>query len=352
MKWWPGECVPGDMIRVHLGSIWHYGIFVSEDEIIQFGLPPIAQYRLPDDQVKVCVSDVDVFSCGQIIEVARPDRQEQRHKNSAEKVVEIARSRVGEGGYSLIHNNCEHFANECYFGVKRSEQQESVLRKWTSRPILDVYICGIPEDAPMPEIICGERARQLEATRLMPVRLQRAYAWNTLEYAVSRSFNLNPGDIDFKCSEDGAWSCDKFFFSISHTDGVAVVAVSNAPVGVDVENTGRFMKKLGEDGGMLARMMAESMTWRERRHYGEGIDDFLICWTRKESLFKAEDKKRFVPKKLDTTGHSFATKIVAPAGSRYYISVCADNPASCHYYSYDGRIAHAMGQQELEEVTK
>ena len=51
MKWLPGECRPGDMIRVRLGSIYHYGIFVSEDEIVQFGPPPVGA-REPDDKIK------------------------------------------------------------------------------------------------------------------------------------------------------------------------------------------------------------------------------------------------------------------------------------------------------------
>jgi hypothetical protein len=34
MKWQLTQPVAGDMIRVKLGSIYHYGVFVSEDEVI------------------------------------------------------------------------------------------------------------------------------------------------------------------------------------------------------------------------------------------------------------------------------------------------------------------------------
>ena len=30
----------------------------------------------------------------------------------------------------MIHNNCEHFVYECVFGIKYSEQEEEVRRKW------------------------------------------------------------------------------------------------------------------------------------------------------------------------------------------------------------------------------
>ena len=41
MKWSFVEPSSGDMIRVKLGSIYHYGIFADDGEIIQFGLPPV-----------------------------------------------------------------------------------------------------------------------------------------------------------------------------------------------------------------------------------------------------------------------------------------------------------------------
>ena len=38
-----------------------------------------------------------------------------------------ALSRLGEGGYDLVSNNCEHFSNECVFGKKTSNQVKDVL---------------------------------------------------------------------------------------------------------------------------------------------------------------------------------------------------------------------------------
>lgn len=129
MKWWPGECCFGDMIRVNLGSIYHYGIFVNENRVIQFGLPPVPDNN-NGDEIKVCVSDIETFSCGKIIEIAHPDRRELKTKKAPERIVETAENRIGEGGYDMLNNNCEHFAYECYLGIKKSEQQESILKRW------------------------------------------------------------------------------------------------------------------------------------------------------------------------------------------------------------------------------
>ena len=36
---------------------------------------------------------------------------------------------LGRGGYNIISNNCEHFANECLFGTKESEQVNEIFEK-------------------------------------------------------------------------------------------------------------------------------------------------------------------------------------------------------------------------------
>ena len=130
MKWAYEECRFGDIIRVKLGSVYHYGIFVSDDEVIAFGLPPTAENLKNPQQIKVLSTDIDTFSCGNLIETAQLSFKEKRRRNSPERSVAAARARIGEGGYSLIHNNCEHFVNEVVFNEKISEQELSVRRKW------------------------------------------------------------------------------------------------------------------------------------------------------------------------------------------------------------------------------
>ena len=41
----------------------------------------------------------------------------------------LARQRIGESGYNILHNNCEHFVNECVFGEKRSAFLQDVREK-------------------------------------------------------------------------------------------------------------------------------------------------------------------------------------------------------------------------------
>lgn len=126
MKWVMKEPARGDMIRVALGGLYHFGIFVSEEEVIQFGLAPTARRRVPDSEVEVLASDIDAFLAGGFLEVCEFDRKERKSHPTPDEVVARARQRLGERGYHILYNNCEHFAYECVTGKHYSEQVEGV----------------------------------------------------------------------------------------------------------------------------------------------------------------------------------------------------------------------------------
>lgn len=129
MKWAFEEAKPGDMVRVCLGELYHYGIYVSDDEIIQFGPPPTTIMR-KDEDIEVCVTGIDDFLLGKFLEVAVYDRKEKKKAKPNEEVIQIARERIGEKGYSILYNNCEHFVHECVFGEKFCSQTEGIRKLW------------------------------------------------------------------------------------------------------------------------------------------------------------------------------------------------------------------------------
>ena len=125
MKWSVREGRPGDMVRVKVNSqMDHYGVFVSDSEVIQFGKNPSLRLGLADTDVFVCVTDIDEFRDGGYPEFADLSFSEKLKRFKTDKIIENARSRIGEGGYNIIYNNCEHFAYECIFGKKYSSQAE------------------------------------------------------------------------------------------------------------------------------------------------------------------------------------------------------------------------------------
>lgn len=125
MKWKMKQPATGDMIRVRVGSMYHYGIYLSDDEVIQFGLPPIDGAVRNSEDVKVLVTDVDIFHCGNFLETAELGFFEKRKARKAEEIAAYARSRIGSGDYDILKNNCEHFAYECVFRKGRSIQSEN-----------------------------------------------------------------------------------------------------------------------------------------------------------------------------------------------------------------------------------
>lgn len=126
MKWVLNEPQSGDMIRVLSGSIYHYGIYVSDSEVIQFGLPPAARPTVKDSEIRVIATDIETFMQGGLPEVAEFDRKEKRKNRPPALVVDYARSRIGSDGYHILYNNCEHFAYECVTGKPYSSQVDDV----------------------------------------------------------------------------------------------------------------------------------------------------------------------------------------------------------------------------------
>lgn len=127
MEWVSKTPVFGDIVRTKVTFYHHYGIFVDEQTIIQFGMPDNVTQNAAD--IRVLSSDVAAFLRGGEMEVGVPDRQERKKLRNPRQIVEIARSRLGEDGYDLLHNNCEHFVNECAFGEKTSSFLQGIRVK-------------------------------------------------------------------------------------------------------------------------------------------------------------------------------------------------------------------------------
>ena len=127
IAWVEKTPVYGDLIRTKVRFYYHYGIFVSEQQVIQFGLPN--DPMRPAEQIQVLSSDINAFLQDGEVEVAVPDGATRRQMRDADEIVRIALSRMGEGGYDILHNNCEHFVNDCAFGKPTSTFLQDVREK-------------------------------------------------------------------------------------------------------------------------------------------------------------------------------------------------------------------------------
>jgi hypothetical protein len=94
----------------------HHGLYAGAGRVIHYAGFDRAFRRGPIEEV--CIES---FTGGHALQVktwAAP-------RFSGEAAIARARARQGENRYSVLSNNCEHFAHWCISGVSRSEQVDS-----------------------------------------------------------------------------------------------------------------------------------------------------------------------------------------------------------------------------------
>jgi hypothetical protein len=91
----------------------HHGIDAGDGSVIHFAGEP----GLTMQDACVTRSSVEKFLQGGVLQV-RP----HPIRLSPDAIAFRAQSRIGESGYNLFRNNCEHFATWCATGRGASEQ--------------------------------------------------------------------------------------------------------------------------------------------------------------------------------------------------------------------------------------
>ncbi len=179
-----------------------------------------------------------------------------------------------------------------------------------------VYVAALPDgecDSPLyPE----ERDRAVRETANSDVRRERYFVWKLLEYAIKESFGIPIESLRFE-KRDGIWSAEGVEFSLSHSGGALAVAVSSAPVGVDIEPLcGAVRDGVAErffNSNELRDYLAAAPMEREER--------FLRIWTAKEAIFKSRGEEAFLPLAVDSCTESVFTDVLSLGGVDCILSV-------------------------------
>lgn len=315
------------MVRVRIGSLYHYGIFVSEDEVIQFGPPPVNGLRLNDSEIAVCFTDVYAFLNGGFMEVAVSDRSDKNKRRSAADTVASARSRLGEKGYNILYNNCEHFAYECAYGEKFCSQTQSLRDAFRQIPILDVYVAAIPDNCDFETVFPPARRQEIASCSNLAVKRQKYAVWKLLEYALKRTFGYDIRKLTFVKGDNGKWTSSACEFSLSHSNNAVAVALSRRSVGVDIEAVAAVRDELSARILTEAELATYSALSADKQEY------LSRKWTEKESLFKKFNEKNFCPSKIDVSGQNLRTERLTVDGSEYFLTVASDDIAKFRLFS-------------------
>lgn len=143
----------GDIIGISRGGYQHYGVYISESSVIH--------YSSPDSDTssdnRIIETSLNEFMRGDntLFKLHFPEKHSSPEAVVAnvpagfaprERLTEVleeckdynlytpdetvarARSRLGESKYSLLSNNCEHFAIWCKTGISESHQVNAYLR--------------------------------------------------------------------------------------------------------------------------------------------------------------------------------------------------------------------------------
>ena len=114
-----------DQIRVNRGLYYHYGIYESDEVVYQFASPKGAE--ISPETATINTISLEEFLKGGELEVRDYTEEELKERKKPEEIIEYARNHLGEMGYDLINNNCEHFANRATFGKSESSQVNNIF---------------------------------------------------------------------------------------------------------------------------------------------------------------------------------------------------------------------------------
>jgi hypothetical protein len=118
----------GAHIVVPWCGFWHHGIYVGDGNVVHYGALYYDIIRKPVEEVSLAA-----FAGKRTVFVV----EHVEETLCADEVIRRARSRLGEGKYRLLTNNCEHFCEWALHGQARSFQVEVSLAfpRWMGEQI-------------------------------------------------------------------------------------------------------------------------------------------------------------------------------------------------------------------------
>jgi len=194
-----------------------------------------------------------------------------------------------------------------------------------------VYISQIPENLELKPLACRERETELNNTKNEKLKAARYLDWQVLMYAAEHTLGIRTDELHFTKDSKGKWSCDGFFFSLSHTDGAVCAAVSrNNRVGVDIENRSVFDKKAGADE-KRKKLFDRMATPNEAEAFSDA--EVLPLWLKKESIFKCFDCITSVME-ADTTKYAAEVYKLSSLPD-FMLAVCGEKPQKLRFFLYE-----------------
>lgn len=146
--------------------------------------------------------------------------------------------------------------------------------------MLNIFLSRAVE--PNGQVFPRERQSEIERCQSEKSRREKFSVWVLLQHAIEQTLGMRMDEIVFWRNSSGKWCCDRCEFSLAHSDGVVCVAISDKPVGVDIENVGAFRRKFC--GDKLAAFYRRCAS--DKISVPPDPNEVLSLWARKEATFK------------------------------------------------------------------
>ena len=129
-----GKLKPGDHLFITYGVLTHHGIYSGDGTVIHY------KKGIKKGIIEVSIQEFaeDVATRG-LISKKIYIREHKTRKFSREESVERARERIGEAGWNLLINNCEHFVEWCIngkFGPEEIDRPPKLPKRSSSNATL------------------------------------------------------------------------------------------------------------------------------------------------------------------------------------------------------------------------
>lgn len=187
-----------------------------------------------------------------------------------------------------------------------------------------INVNDIPSDeyAAIYNRLPSEQRKKIKA--LKPDDIKRTLAGRLLLFNMADSC-YGKNDVTVHYGENGKPLTDFCFFSISHSGDYAVCAVSDKPIGADIQKTGGFKR----------RERYILFTENESRYVNESenpTDAFYTLWTMKEAYVKANGFKLNAAAEISFVGDDLTVynryekfSFKTDRFGDYYICICKEH---------------------------
>lgn len=153
--------------------------------------------------------------------------------------------------------------------------------------MLKLYHCDISKMSDedfLKAYVKSEESRRAKADKLKkkPAKKLSIAAGELVRSAIAKEFNIATDDIRFRVDKNGKPYTDSapVHFSISHSKNIAVCAISDKPVGIDIE----FVKDVNLN--IAKRLFAPDELQYVFEKWDLSKHRFFEIWTRKEAYVK------------------------------------------------------------------